>query len=104
MLKNKQAITYLYGQLKNVHCKDSNLKIEDAFFSYRGDKWTSDNSCLLKLLYLAAAQDTHFISPIDAKTGSTLLAVDALKPTLSPKDPNFPAWWEEHKAEWETEK
>jgi len=22
-------------------------------------------------------------------------------PTLSPKDPNFPAWWEEHKFEWE---
>lgn len=23
------------------------------------------------------------------------------KPTLSPKAPNFPAWWEAHKAEWE---
>ena len=25
----------------------------------------------------------------------------AVKPTLSPKDPAFPAWWEAHKAEWE---
>ena len=24
-----------------------------------------------------------------------------VRPTLSPKDPNFPAWWEAHKAEWE---
>jgi len=22
-------------------------------------------------------------------------------PSLSPKDPNFPVWWEEHKFEWE---
>lgn len=27
-----------------------------------------------------------------------------IKPTLSPKDPNFPTWWEEHKAEWEAPK
>lgn len=26
------------------------------------------------------------------------------KPTLSPKDPNFPAWWEKHKSEWEEPK
>lgn len=25
-------------------------------------------------------------------------------PTLSPKDPYFPAWWEEHKSEWEEPK
>ena len=30
--------------------------------------------------------------------GAMLLPV---LPTLSPKDPAFPAWWEEHKAEWE---
>lgn len=26
----------------------------------------------------------------------------SITPTLSPKDPNFPEWWEQHKAEWET--
>lgn len=25
-------------------------------------------------------------------------------PTLSPKDPNFPEWWEKHKSEWEEPK
>ena len=101
MLENKQAITYLYGQLKNVHSKDRNLKIGDAYLNYTGNEWTSDKSDLLKLLYLGAEQENHFISPIDEKTGSMVLAVSFLKPTLSPKDPNFPAWWEEHKAEWE---
>ena len=24
-----------------------------------------------------------------------------MNPTLSPKDPAFPAWWEQHKSEWE---
>ncbi|WP_298736348.1 hypothetical protein [uncultured Subdoligranulum sp.] len=32
----------------------------------------------------------------DGQKASTM----KLKPTFSPKDPNFPAWWEAHKAEW----
>lgn len=27
-----------------------------------------------------------------------------IQPTLSPKDPNFPEWWEKHKSEWEEPK
>ena len=27
-----------------------------------------------------------------------------ITPTLSPKDPAFPAWWEAHKGEWEEPK
>ena len=34
------------------------------------------------------------------KTGTSVIA-PAVRPTLSPKDPAFPAWWEEHKGEWE---
>ena len=35
-------------------------------------------------------------------TGKTLLTdICHLTPTLSPKDPAFPAWWEAHKSEWE---
>ena len=33
-----------------------------------------------------------------------MLDSDIIKPTLSPKDPNFPAWWEAHKSEWEEPK
>lgn len=52
---------------------------------------------LLELLHLGVA--TGSITPFfaDSKTASLI----AYKPTLSPSDPNFPAWWEEHKSEWE---
>ena len=36
-----------------------------------------------------------FLAQIDS---TVLLLNDS---TLSPKDPAFPAWWEEHKSEWE---
>lgn len=35
------------------------------------------------------------------KTSSVDASLIGTPPTLSPKDPNFPAWWEEHKSEWE---
>ena len=38
-----------------------------------------------------------------AKTNTSVISSE-LKPTLSPEDPNFPAWWEEHKSEWEDKK
>ena len=37
----------------------------------------------------------------DSKTNSTELNMGNITPTLSPKDAAFPAWWEQHKAEWE---
>ncbi len=43
----------------------------------------------------ALNQTTNFV----AKNNDAHLLT--LNPTLSPRDPNFPAWWEEHKAEWE---
>lgn len=38
------------------------------------------------------------------ENGNTTRFMSAVKPTLSPKDPNFPAWWEQHKSEWEDKK
>jgi hypothetical protein len=40
-----------------------------------------------------------FVKQSNTATISRLL----VKPTLSPKDPNFEAWWAEHKSEWEDE-
>lgn len=55
---------------------------------------------IMELLHLGVA--TGSISPFlaDSKTAALI----AYKHTLSPKDPNFPAWWEEHKSEWEEQK
>ncbi len=54
----------------------------------------------MQLIYLSAANDIKIINKFIAKYQETPLC-KAVTPTLSPKDPAFPAWWEEHKGEWE---
>ena len=101
LLDNKKNIEYLFGQLKNAHEKNEYMRVEDAFCQYQGRKWTDNRAHMLELLYLGCTMETVLISPFDAKTDATSLGVERLKPTLSPKDPAFPAWWEQHKGEWE---
>lgn len=99
---NKKNIEYLYGQLKNIHSQNSDLQINDAFVTYMDKNWTSNKGILLEFLYLGAINDGDpLMSAFDSKTNSAIIGVDTIKPTLSPKDPNFPAWWEAHKGEWE---
>lgn len=52
----------------------------------------------MDLLYLGSAQD--LIAVFEAKDMTTNF-MKSIKPTLSPKDPNFSAWWEQHRSEWE---
>ena len=102
MLANKNNIQYLYGQLKNVHAGNDTLQINEAFLTYSGTHWTTNKGVLLEFLYLGAAvTDYQFVRIFDSKTNSTKLNTDIITPTLSPKDPAFPAWWEVHKGEWE---
>ena len=105
MLANKNNIQYLYGQLKNVHAGNDTLQINEAFLSYSGTHWTTNKGVLLEFLYLGAAvTDYQFVRIFDSKTNSTKLNMNNITPTLSPKDPAFPAWWEAHKGEWEEPK
>ena len=53
---------------------------------------------MMKFLYLGATEENSIIDFFDVKDLSTTFSRE-IKPTLSPKDPNFPAWWEAHKAE-----
>ena len=41
------------------------------------------------------------ISRFSKKYNDTTIISSDITPTLSPKDPAFPAWWETHKSEWE---
>ena len=101
-LANKKNIQYLYGQLKNVYAGNANLQINEAFLTYSGTHWTANKGVLLEFLYLGAAvTDYQFVRIFDSKANSTELNMNNITPTLSPKDPAFPAWWEEHKSEWE---
>lgn len=80
------------------------MSIDETFYNYLGKKWSNSKASVLELLYLGCNHETCLISPFDAKTNSTIIGSGSIKPTLSPKDPNFPAWWEQHKAEWEGKK
>ena len=102
VLANKKNIQYLYGQLKNVHARNDDLQINEAFVTYSGTNWTTNKGVLLEFLYLGAINyDDILISPFAAETNSAILSTNILTPTLSPKDPAFPAWWEAHRPEWE---
>lgn len=55
---------------------------------------------MMQLFHLGIASD--IIYPFSKEGNSIFKKV--VKPTLSPKDPNFPTWWEQHKKEWEEPK
>lgn len=97
---NKQSIDYLYGQLMLSHQKTETLTIDKVFYNYQGKKWTQNKVHLLELLHLGSTNETDKISIFNAKTNTAELNLTQI-PTLSPKDPAFPAWWAAHKAEWE---
>lgn len=102
LLNNKKNIEYLFGQLHRVHNPNGTYKmsIDDYNTTYDNRHWTTDKATLLKLLYLGVTPEILTISPFMADTSLSIIA-PAVKPTLSPKDPNFQTWWEEHKVEWE---
>ncbi len=102
LLQNAKAIEYLFGQLKKVHDSQTatRITIDDYNLTYRGENWTTDKATMLKFLYLGVTPEALIISPF-RKEDSTSIISPRIKPTLSPKDPNFPAWWETHKGEWE---
>ena len=103
LLENKKNIEYLFGQLKAVHDSNGNdvrLPLADLIKRYDGTRWTSDTDPLFKLGYLGVVPEISLVNPVLAKDRSTVVS-GMVKPTLSPKDPAFPAWWEAHKGEWE---
>ena len=97
---NQKNIQYLVGQLKPVHEGQHILTLEDMAKNYQGSVWARERASLMQLLYLGSSDALAIFSPLIAKWNGTTLNM-SIKPTLSPKDPAFPAWWEEHKAEWE---
>lgn len=105
LLENKATIEYLFGQLHRVHNPNGSFKmsIDDFNTTYQNTHWTSDKAALLKLLYLGVTPEVLAISPFSAATSLSVITPQ-VKPTLSPKDPNFQAWWEDHKVEWESRK
>ena len=101
ILANKANIQYLFGQLHCVHTQKEILTINDFFENYSNQVWTSNEVPLLKLLYLCNCDEIWLIHPFNARKGGVSRFMGSITPTLSPKDPNFPEWWEAHKGAWE---
>lgn len=99
ILANKQAIEYLFGQLKALHgsSRKTNITIDDALTTYTGQIWTRNKTILMEFLHLGASPSIGVITPFKAKDNSTQLS-SSLEPTLSPKDPNFAEWYKGYEA------
>ena len=103
MEKSNQNIRYLLGQLKTIHLPDVKaITLQEGFFRYDNHVWTKDFHSLFQL-YALALGCVYFRGFGQTKDGNitSLIDYNRCTPTLSPKDPAFPAWWEAHKAEWE---
>ena len=103
LLKNKRSIEYLYGQLYSVHAgthSTADQSIESFSKTYLGNNWTREQTHI-QLLYLGATVEVSIIIPFIKERNDTTRISRHITPTLSQKDPAFPAWWEAHKGEWE---
>ena len=103
MEENDQNIRYLLGQLKTIHLPDVKaITLQEGFFRYDNHVWTKDFDFLFQL-YALALGCVYLRGFGKTKDGNitSLIDYNRCTPTLSPKDPAFPAWWEEHKGEWE---
>lgn len=94
---NKQQIMYLYGQLNDTHQNVKHITPNSASIKYNGEKWTKSSSIMMEFLHLGCV--VLAILPFRAKTMDAALKCEIS--TLSPQDPNFHDWWEQHKSEWE---
>lgn len=103
ILANKRSIEYLFGQLQIVHKEafHCNHKIKDFFTDYCDRQWTDDRKYILEFIYLSITPEIWLMRPFSQRDDNTTSIKADIKPTLSPKDPAFPAWWEAHKGEWE---
>ena len=102
--QNRKSIMYLYGQLDSVHTGkylNERQLVTDFAVAYTGKTWTKNKWILLQLLYLGCNDTVVVILPFEKMKSNSTLIHPSVKPTLSPKDPAFPEWWEQHKAEWE---
>ena len=103
MEENDQNICYLLGQLKTIYLPDVKaITLQEGFFRYDNHGWTKDFNSLFQL-YALALGCVYLRGFGQTKDGNitSLIDYNRCTPTLSPKDPNFPAWWEKHKGEWE---
>ena len=103
LLDNLKNIRYLYGQLITVHLKTNTINTDEdnrscVMKNYQGKIWTTNKGTILRFFHLGVGSGTIHPFSVEGYSGFKNVGIT---PTLSPKDPAFPAWWEAHKGEWE---
>ena len=92
--KNRTEIRYLLGQLSLVHEGVEEHAWNNAFFKrYTGEAWTGAVNSAIALLNMGLKSGFSGFFEKDSKT-FVKLKLGKLKPTLSPQDSKFAAWWE----------
>ena len=91
------TITYLIGQLADIHQNKSEISLKSSIVRYDKKPWTKDMETLIHFYYLGMASD--MFSPIDDVTKT--IEVTTILPTLSPNDPNFKQWLKTDGKRWE---
>lgn len=101
--RNKESIRYLMGQLSLVHEGVKEHELDNAFFKkYNGKSWTDNSNLLIRLLNMGGKSGFCSFFKRDDKQ-FVELKLNKLRPTLSPKDEAFAAWYEKNGAEFEAE-
>ena len=103
LLDNLKSIRYLYGQLLTTHKHTNTINTNvngktNVMTNYMGNTWITNKGILLQFFHLGVGSDTIYPFSLN---GNSMFRNVGITPTLSPKDPAFPAWWEAHKSEWE---
>ncbi len=98
--KHKKSIRYLLGQVENTHTRELNIKITDLAKLYTGKQWTDNSGILTEFAILCAISGSVYSFEREGNDACSIIQ-QIVKPALSPEDPNFESWWEEHKSEWE---
>ena len=103
LIDNLKNIRYLYGQLRTTHEHSNTIStdednVDHVMLNYMNNAWTTNKGIILQFFHLGVGSDTIYPFNIWGNTGFQNVGI---QPTLSPKDPNFATWWEEHKSEWE---
>lgn len=103
LLNNLKYIRYLYGQLKTTHEHSNTISTSEqntdrVMLNYKDEIWTENKGVLLQFFHLGVGSNTIFPFNLQGSSGFQNVGI---KPTLSPNDPDFSQWWEEHKAQWE---
>ncbi|MBQ8604337.1 MAG: hypothetical protein IJ410_05815 [Oscillospiraceae bacterium] len=99
--EKRYTILYMLSQLKCIHDDSVFATVADGSHKYDGTVWSTNNAAVFSLYYLGCASNTFPVFRPDTVANAFLakladLDFVFLQPTLSPNDPEFPAWVAEH--------